>query len=296
MHNPIYPARVTQAHDYAVLAEQLKLPAVVLEAWMDAFAASTLRMPGAIERESMAATVEPIVDALASVVALDRAGRAPVNLRFTPGSLELREVEKAVSFAAALMGADGFTGFDLGALLFALRDVLVQSLVEPARTELQGYMEWLAVLAADSLATGREQALLERMAHELDDGTPLLMITNELPAVLFVGRPNQSVVANIFGRLLLMVVRTGAKAVIIDVRGMASRLDPAFAEPLERFLSHPRVGSRTTVYACGVHGDDGPFWDDVAKAAGVRLVMEGYFDACVQSALAVSGWRIISPS
>lgn len=281
------------APDYTVLTEALVRPDELLHDWMVAFSASNLRLPGAFELDSMAASVEPIAHALATVVALDRVGEAPRNLRFLPGSSAVRELEKAVSFAAANLGAFGFTAFDVGGLFFALRDVLCGQLGDPARGEMQSYMEWLAILATDSLATGREQALVERMHNDLDEGTPLVMITHELPAVLFVGRPDSGVVASVFGRLLLMVVRTGARAVIIDVRGMPGGLHERLSEPLERFLSHPRVSAQVQVYACGVRGDDVGDWQKTAARTETSLVIEDHFDECVLGALKLAGWRLL---
>jgi hypothetical protein len=288
--------RVSEGPDYAALTAGLQDPEVVVDAWMNAFSTSRLRLPGRVDRDSLASSVEPIAHAMCELVAPDRAGRVALNLRFLPGAGELREVEKAVSFVAANLGASGLTGFDVGALLFAFRDVLCARLQGQALAEMQHYMEWLAVLAGDSLATGREQALVERMRNELDEGTPLIMITPELPAALFVCRPDRGVVAGVFGRLLLTVVRTAARAVILDVRGMSVGMQEEFAEPLERFLCHPRVAGRVTVFGCGVRNDDANSWRALAAEAGVCLVLEGHFDLCVRAALDLAGWRLIPSS
>ena len=261
--------------------------------WMDCYEASTLRLPRAVERESVSSTVESIVEALANFVAPDREGRLLENPSFKPGACELREVEKAVSFAAARLGVAGFTGFDVGALVFALRDVLCCHLKGPAEAEMQAYMEWLAVLAGDSLATGREQAALERWHDELDDGTPLIMITPELPAALFVCQPDRRVAAGVFGRLLLSVVRTGAKATIIDVGGISGGLSAPFAEPLERFLAHPKVAGSVTIFARGVHANDVSSWKEIGERAGANIVFEVYFDVCVAESLRLGGWRLL---
>lgn len=289
----IYAAPVKDCPDYTGLTSALLQSAQVADAWMEGFVASPLRLPQTIDRASMSASVAPVVDAFATLVGQDRMGRDPVALRFLPGSPALREIEKAVSFVAANLGASGLTAFDVGALLFALRDVLCATLRDEALIELQAYMEWLAVLAADSLATGREQALIERMHLDLDEGTPLIMITSELPALLLVGRPDRSVVASVFGRLLLMVVRTGAKAVIIDVRGMSGRMSASLAEPLESFLDHKRVRGRLQVFVCGVRADDVVSWQTLARNSEVILVIEEHFDKCVRNALTVAGWRLI---
>lgn len=278
------------------LAAALREPAHITARWMDRYEASILRLPGAVERESVSSTVEAIVEALANFVAPDREGRLPENPSFRPGASELREVEKAVSFAASRLGTAGFTGFDVGALVFALRDVLCEHLSGAAEAEMQAYMEWLAVLAGDSLATGREQAALERWHNELDEGTPLIMITSELPAALFVCKPDRRVAAGVFGRLLLSVVRSGAKAAIIDVSGISGGLTMDFAEPLERFLAHAKVAGSVTIFARGVRSDDVSLWEEIGKRTGAKIIFEDYFDVCVSESLRLGGWRLLGSS
>jgi hypothetical protein len=263
---------------------------------MDRYEASLLRIPKAVDRASMSSSVESIVESLANVVAPDRDGHILENLSFRPGANHLREVEKAVSFMAARLGAAGFTCFDVCGLIFALRDVLCEHLHGPAETEMLGYMEWLAVLAADSLATGREQAALERWHNELDEGTPLVMVTPELPAALFVCKPDSRVAAGVLGRLLLSVVRTGARAAIIDVSGISGRLEVAFADALERFLSHSKVAGTVTVFARGVHANDVSSWEDIANRSGAKIIFEDYFDVCVAESLKIGSWRLLRSS
>jgi hypothetical protein len=263
---------------------------------MDCYEASHLRLPKAVDRASMASSVEVIIESLANVVAPDRDGHLLENLSFQPGAIHLREVEKAVSFVAARLGAGGFTCFDVCALIFALRDVLCDHLKGSAEAEMRAYMEWLAVLAGDSLATGREQSALERWHNELDEGTPLVMVTPELPAALFVCKPDSRVAAGVLGRLLLSVVRTGAKAAIIDVSGISGRLEVAFADALERFLSHAKVGGRVTIFARGVHGNDVSSWEAIAGRAGAKIIFEEYFDVCVAESLKIGSWRLLRSS
>jgi len=282
-------------HEHHRLTDVLADPDLVLAEWLAAFDSSVMRLHWGLDSEQLQASLKPIVQALAVVVAPDRMGRRPVQFRFEPGAQELREVEKSVSFASANFAVEGFSGFDAGALFLCLRDVLCASLDGDVLLEMQHYMEWLVVLAADSLATGREQAALEMWSNQLDEGTPLIMITPELPAALFVCQPGRRVVAGVFGRLLLAVVRTGGKAVIIDVRGVSGRLTEDFADALETFISHGRVAHRIRILACGVHADDVPRWENIASKHGADLHFENYFDSCVTTALAAGGWRLIAP-
>ena len=281
---------------YQQLAAALLKPASMTARWMDGYESSLLRIPKAVDRASMASSAEVIVESLANVFAPDRNGRTLDNLSFRPGANHLREVEKAVSFVAARLGAGGFTCFDVGGLIFALRDVICEHLQGAGETEMKSYMEWLAVLASDSLATGREQAAIERWHNELDEGTPMVMVTPELPAALFVCKPDSSVAAGVLGRLLLSVVRTGAKAVIIDVSGISGRLELAFAEALERFLSHAKIAGAVTVFARGVHANDVSSWQDIGARSGAKIIFEEYFDVCVTESLKIGNWRLLRPS
>lgn len=279
--------------DYSQLTEALACPEEVVSQWAEVFANSALRLPQAIERQAICSMIRPVVAALAEVLGPDRAGHPPLDLRFLAGARHLREVEKSVSFVASNLGTSGFGGFDVGALVFALRDVLIQSVQGPAATEMQAYMEWLAVLAGDSLATGRELAAQERWRDELDNGLPLVMVTQELPAAFFLCQPDARVVAGVFSRLLLTIVRTGAKAAIVDVGGMSCGLDPGFADALQRFCEHPKVSGKSTLFACGVRNDDVDSWKAIADAAGTEVIFENYFDICVTQALNLGGCRLI---
>ena len=281
-------------HNYDGLVNQLAEPMKALHMWVATFGESPIRMPRQIDSATLTATLEPIMEALANVVAPNRDGDRP-SPRFRPGAQELREVEKAVSFAVANLAVDGFTGFDAGALFLSLRDVVCSAIDGAALAEMQTYMEWLVVLAADSLATGREQAAIERWHNQLDEGTPLIMITPQLPAALFVCQPDRRVVASVFGRLLLTIVRTGGTAVIIDVRGISGRLNEEFAEALETFVGHARVATRIRIMVCGVHGDDVPAWQAIADRHNADLHFENYFDSCVSAALKSGGWRLVAP-
>ncbi len=282
-------------HDFDRLDELLASPNAMIANWVRVFERSPMRLPRLVDPTVLSASLEPIAEALQTLVAPDRLGIRPSTLELAPGAASLREVEKAVSFAAANLAVEEFTGFEIGALFFALRDVLSDGLSAEGAGVVQRYLEWLVVLAADSLATGREQAAIERWHNQLDEGTPLIQITSQLPAALFVCQPDQRVVASVFGRLLLTVVRTGAPSAILDLRGLAGRLSAGFAESLETFLGHKRIAGRVEIFACGVHGDDVAIWKEIADRVGSTVHFENYFDTCVQTALGIGGWRLIGP-
>lgn len=272
----------------------------VLGNCVDRYRGSPLRIPGEVDEAQIHASLAPIVQAFAGVVAPDREGNTPSTIEFRPGLSALREIEQAVVFMASNTGSASqyrtplASGFEVGALLFSLRDILSDGLTSQAAKEVQGYMEWLVVLAGDSLAHGREQAALERFSDELDAGTPLLMITPEVPAAIFVCSPGRRVIAGILGRLLLTMVRSGARAIIFDVSGVNSKSLPSLRESIEAFLDNPRVGGKSTVFICGVAGDDLHTWKELGQRVQATLVFENYFDICVQSAIELNGGRLIS--
>ncbi len=283
--------------DFSTLLLALRDPERVLALCIDCYESSKVRMPSEVERAAVGAQLTPLVHAFSEMVSPDRAGRAVSNLEFRAGVSELREIEQAVAFLASNVGstrrlAKGMaSGYDVGAALFSLRDVLSGELPAAAKEELQSYFEWLVVLAGESLAHGREQAALERFSDELDAGTPLLMITQELPAAIFVCSPERRVVAGILARLLLAVVRTGAKALIIDISGVSTNWIPQLRESLEEFFQNPRVGGKTTVFLCGISNRDLSTWEDLDKRVPTTLVFENYFDICVQSAICIGKSR-----
>jgi hypothetical protein len=92
------------------------------------------------------------------------------------------------------------------------------------------------------------------------------------------------------------VVRTGARAAIIDVSGISGRLEVAFADALERFLSHSKVAGTVTVFARGVHANDVSSWEDIANRSGAKIIFEDYFDVCVAESLKIGSWRLLRSS
>lgn len=268
----------------AALHEQ---PAAVLDRWLSAYARSPMRMPRPVEAAPLAQLVSGVLESLGEALA---PGRTDARPQLRPGSGEVREVEKAIAFVGASLGASGASTFDVAALVLALREVLGPEVDGEAERELSAFVEWLAVVAAESLASARERSAFERLREELEDGTPVVLVAPELPAAFFVARPDAEVLRSVFGRLLLTVVRTGARAVLLDASGLATASRDAFVDALARFAAHDKVAGRVELVVVGVPEPLHESWTD---RAGVPLAFESHFEDAVARGLTASGQRVV---
>jgi hypothetical protein len=208
---------------------------VIVERWLAAVTASPLRVPGRVEVRVLAGPARGIVAALA--LALDDPACAP-------GSHALREVEKLVAFTGGSLGMAGATAFDVVAVVTGLRDALSDAAVDAAeRQQLGRLFDWLIALALEGYATSRLDALRLRYRDSLERGTPVVMITRELPAALLVGDPDRAVLEAVFGRLLLALVRVGARAVILDGGGLVAPDGATVLDALGVFARHPKLAA-----------------------------------------------------
>ena len=205
----------------------------LVDDWLGRFERSRLRVPGAVDRRLLVSPARGIVAALTWAL------REP---DCAPGTPILREVEKQVAFAGGSMGAALTSAFDVVAFLIALRDPLVEAAASAdERVALGKLFDWLGALAVEGFSASREDALRLRYRDSLERGTPVLMITRELPAAILVGEPDRSVLDSVFGRLLLAVVRVDARAVIIDGGGLLAPVSEPVLEALGVFAAHRRV-------------------------------------------------------
>lgn len=286
-----YPAKVAGVPNYAPLAAVLKDdPGGVLGRWLSAYERSQVRLPSPVDQPALRQLVSAVLESFSEALMPGPSGAPP---RLSAGAAGVREVEKSVAFVGGSMGAAGASGFDVAALVLAFREVVLPLVEGPARKELLAFVEWLAVVAADSLATARERATAEKLREELEEGTPVVLITPELPAALFVGRPDGEVVRSVFGRLILSVVRVGAPAVIVDVSGMATPVVGTFAEALERFVGHRKVAGKVQLLAVGVPDAHAGIWRDIAARHDTALSLEHHFDAAVARGLAACGQTLV---
>lgn len=275
--------------------------AQLLRAWIEAYRASPLRMPRAMsEADSLALgrLVVPILEGLADALAPGKApppdARASTVAALVPGSTFTREIEKAAALVGAFMAAGDYGGFDVAALMWSLRDVLGGAdFAEGDRAALARFAEWLTAVGFDAFANARVQTEHERAREQLEDGTPVVLITPELPAVHLVGRPDGVLVDSVLSRLLLQIVRVGARVAIIHGAGLGEPARPEVLEALHRFASHRKVAGAVHVLAVGLENEPERAWREVADRAGCTMTFDAHFDRAVERGLEVSGYRLV---
>jgi hypothetical protein len=213
-------------------------PTRVVEEWLRRYQASTLRLPRPIDLRPLVTPARGIVAALASGLG----GTAE------PGTPAMREAEKLFTFAGANFDSwlPRATAFDVCAWVNALRDTLAARAPEDAAA-LARLFDWLTALAVEGYAGSRLDALRARHRDGLEKGTPVLLVTPELPAALLVGEPERTVLDAVFGRLLLATARSGARVIIVDGSGLADPLAAAVLDALAAFAAHRKVASITTL-------------------------------------------------
>ena len=220
------------------MSERPKLASVIRErsseilaSWIVRFERSPLRFRRATKAADHAAQVASLVESLA----LAAAGGAR---ELQPGADATRELERASAFLGARFASEGATGFDVAAVLLELRDVIAgvaEAEDAPALTRL---FEWLTAIALDSFAASGLQSLRERVAEQLETGTPVIELLPKVPAVLLVGAPSASVIDNLLSRAWMLAIGTGAPCLIIDCGGLAEagerNFDAGYKQLLEQ--------------------------------------------------------------
>lgn len=257
----------------------------VVGSWSHRFDRSGMRGPSASRASQHAAMVGGLVESLAVAV-----GAGPDQLR--PGSSALRDLEKATAFAGASLSAGGASGFEVAALVLALRDAVLEHCdIEVARP-IETLFEWLSVIALDAFATAGQRAAAERAAEQLENGTPVLMLTQEIPGVLLVGAPTEDALDSIFARAMLLVVRVGAASLLVDVTGLADPGAVPVHIAMERLLGHRRM-STVELVLVGAGGETLERWRGQARTHNVTLRDFDRFDAALAHAFQRAGLNVI---
>jgi hypothetical protein len=267
------------------LAEALHHRAdAVLASWTHRFERSPLRFQRALEARAHAALFSPLIESLGWAIEGGtrelRAGRPLV-----------RELEKACSFAGARMATTGASGFDVAAALLALRDAALEFAADDEVNALNGLFEWLVVVALDAFATAGTQSMREKAAEQLETGTPVVLITSDVPAVFLVGEPSPACLDAVLARALLLVVGSGAKTLILDSTGLADAASPPVVETIERFFAHRRM-AQVEVALVGQPADVRG-WVDVATRHHVEVTSFERFDAAFSHALDRAGRQLL---
>jgi hypothetical protein len=250
----------------------------VVVRWLDAYGRSTMRVPRRVDLSELGGMATGIADAL---------GHGMSEPDATPGAAHLREAEKRIAFAGGWLATSGATAFDVAALVGALRDVLVAEAPEET-PRLRELFDWFAALALEGFATSREDASRLRYQDSLEKGSPLVQVTPDLPALFLVGDPEKRVLETLLGRMVMMIVRAGAKAILLDVSGLGALADAM--EPLAMFGAHKKLAG-VTVIVVGSKPDDEPALRD-ALAGAKEVVVEERFDTALAHGLELSGSRL----
>jgi hypothetical protein len=257
----------------------------ILASWAHRFERAGKRGPGARAARHHAAIAEGLLESLAVALAHD-----PPET--TPGAPALRDLEKAAVFAGATWAVDGGNGFEVAAILSTLRDAVLEHADLESTPPLTELFEWLVVLALDAYATAGKRAVAERAAEQLDAGTPVLLLTPELPAVLLVGAPTEDVLDGILARAMLLVVRVGAPSLLLDVSGVAESAAKAVDVAVRRLFEHRRM-STVELVVIGAAADVADRWQGAARAHKVATRNFERFDDAFAHAASRAGINLV---
>ena len=281
---------------YSQLAKALRADFErVMSQWFGAYRASVIRIPGEFNEPEIRRLASPILEATADMLAPRRAIPEEESPGFCPGSPQVREVEKSAAFVGANMANSDRTCFDVASLMLSLRDILITYITDPvARNELTTFGEWLSVLAVDSFSAARVRATHEKVREQLEEGTPVVQIIPEVAAVHLLGAPDAAMLDSIFGRMLLLSVRVGARALIIDTTKLEETVDHSgLLSAVERLIGHRKIAGRVLVVVVGLEDDHIGAWADLASTVGTRIDFEEHFDQAVDLAIKSAGYRLV---
>ena len=257
----------------------------VLGAWAHRYERSTKRGPGARPARVHAPIVSGLIEALAVAVS----GDAVV---LTPGHAALRDLEKGAVFAGATWSSEGASGFEIAAIVSALRDAVLEHADLELGAGLGELFEWLQVLALDAFATAGRRAVAERAAEQLEAGTPVLLLTPEIPAVLLVAAPGDDVLDSILARAMLLVVRVGAPTLLLDVSGVADVEAKPVTIAIGRLLEHRRMG-QVELAVIGASDGVAERWRRAAESHKVATSWFERFDDALAHAARRTGLSIV---
>ena len=260
----------------------------VLSSWAHRYERSGKRGPGALPARQHAPIVAGLLEGLAVAVAGDAVALAP-------GQPALRDLEKATVFAGATWSADGRSGFEIAAVVASLRDAVLEHADLELAPPLIELFEWLGILALDAFATAGRRAVAERAAEQLEAGTPVLLLTPELPAVLLVGAPTEDALDSVLARAMLLVVRVGAPTLLLDVSGLADASARPVTAAMTRLFEHRRMG-QVELAVIGAAAPVAERWRRAAEAHTVATTWFERFDDALAHAARRAGLGIVRRS
>jgi hypothetical protein len=198
----------------------------ILAGWIVRFERSPLRFRRATKAATHTAQVANLVEALG----------VAASSEMRPGSVTTRELERNAAFLGAQFASEGATGFDIAALMLELRDVVAGMTTAEEAAALTRLFEWLTVVSLDSFAASGLQSLRERVAEQLEVGTPVVELLPKVPACLLVGAPSAGVIDGLLSRAWMLAVGTGAPCLVIDCGGLVEAGEKDFEAGYREFL------------------------------------------------------------
>ncbi len=253
----------------------------ILAAWIVRFERSPIRFRRATKAATHAAQVANLVEALGVA--------ASAELR--PGSAATRELERNAAFLGAQFASEGATGFDIAALTLELRDVVAGMANSEEVVALNRLFEWLTVVALDSFAASGLQSLRERVADQLEIGTPVVEVLPKVPACLLVAAPSASMIDGLLSRAWMLAIGTGAPCVVIDCAGLAEAGTESFETGYRRFLDQVE-GSAIQILLSGAHRNIRDLATSLASERGVAFQHFDRFDSAVAHAAERAGYLL----
>lgn len=257
----------------------------ILASWIVQFERSSLRFRRATAAATHTAQVANLVEALSVAV-------SGGSHELVPGANATRELERSAAFLGAQFASEGATGFDIAALLLALRDVVANLADGDDAVALTRLFEWLTTVALDAFAASGMQSLRERQADQLESGTPVIEVLPKVPAVLLVGAPGSSTVDSLLSRAWMLAVGTGAPCLIIDCGGLAEAGEKSFDAGFQSFLGQAEGSALQVILASARR----PLRERAAQRTGERgLSFQHFdrFDSAVAHALERAGYRFM---
>ena len=249
-----------------------------------------LLAPGGLSARDMRPVISGIIEEFVHALPVERDGTVlPGGL--SPGSAATRDLEKAAAFAGAAMSSLGGNGFDMAGALAALREITVDS--EPEEREaIVRIFEWLTVVALDAYAHAGVAAVREKHRVQLEQSTPVVMVTPFLPALMLIGSLDRMGLDAVLSRLLLSVVRVGARTAIIDAHGLPDPTAEDVLDSLGTFVSHRKISGRLVINAVGLSWEHAQVWAALCHDSNVGFFHKETFPDAVVDALHRAGYEL----
>lgn len=257
--------------------------------WKALFARSRLRLRAGADPDAYANIVETLLDGVfigAPRRSEPGAGSPVVQPPrwAAPGSTDARELEQAAAICGAALAAEGATGFDVGAIIYAVREVVNSRVDATASDGLAALFEWISLVALDAFGHATAMAAIERSAQEIEDGTPVFSVSADIAAVVWLGSPDTAAAEGIVGRLLLHLVRTGARAVVLDVTRLADAAVPAVVIAAKMLFSHRKVRGTVAVVVVDREPQESSLFSRAGAECELEVSVVDRFEAGVELA------------